>query len=239
MEYAIEIYDLCKNINGQEILKNVTMKIEKGKIYGFLGANGAGKTTLIKVIFHLIKADSGTIKILGEETLDTNNSTFKNIGSIIEMPVFYENLNAIENLEMHCNYMGVGSKSDIQYVLQTVELENASDKKVENFSLGMKQRLAIARAILTKPQILILDEPLNGLDPKGIADIRELLVKINKQNHTTIFLSSHILSEMEKIADTIGIINNGKMLEEISIKEIQSKNINLEDYYLNLLKGEN
>ncbi|SFB33586.1 ATP-binding cassette domain-containing protein [Clostridium frigidicarnis] len=237
MDYAIEVHDLCKVIDNQPILSNVNMKVKKGEIYGFLGANGAGKTTLMKVLFRILKPTSGTIKLLSQQELDSSNNVFCKIGSIIEMPVFYLNLTARQNLELHCDYMGIDYKANIEKCLQMAEISDTGNKKVKNFSLGMKQRLAIARAILTDPEILILDEPINGLDPKGISDMRELLIKINKERGTTILISSHILSEMEKIANTIGIINNGIILEEVSMSDITAKNINLEEYYLQLLEG--
>lgn len=237
MDYAIEVHDLCKVIDNQPILSNVNMKVKKGEIYGFLGANGAGKTTLMKVLFRILKPTSGTINLLGQQELDSSNNVFCKIGSIIEMPVFYLNLTARQNLELHCDYMGIDYKANIEKCLQMAEISDTGNKKVKNFSLGMKQRLAIARAILTSPEILILDEPINGLDPKGISDMRELLIKINKERGTTILISSHILSEMEKIANTIGIINNGIILEEVSMSDITAKNINLEEYYLQLLEG--
>lgn len=237
MDYAIEVHDLCKVIDNQPILSNVNMKVKKGEIYGFLGANGAGKTTLMKVLFRILKPTSGTINLLGKQELDSSNNVFCKIGSIIETPVFYLNLTARQNLELHCDYMGIDYKANIEKCLQMAEISDTGNKKVKNFSLGMKQRLAIARAILTDPEILILDEPINGLDPKGISDMRELLIKINKERGTTILISSHILSEMEKIANTIGIINNGIILEEVSMSDITAKNINLEEYYLQLLDG--
>lgn len=236
MDYAIEVHDLCKVIDNQSILSNVNMKVKKGEIYGFLGANGAGKTTLMKVLFRILKPTSGTINLLGKQELDSSNNVFCKIGSIIETPVFYLNLTARQNLELHCDYMGIDYKANIEKCLQMAEIADTGNKKVKNFSLGMKQRLAIARAILTDPEILILDEPINGLDPKGISDMRELLIKINKERGTTILISSHILSEMEKIANTIGIINNGIILEEVSMSDITAKNINLEEYYLQLLE---
>lgn len=237
MDYAIEVHDLCKVIDNQPILSNVNMKVKKGEIYGFLGANGAGKTTLMKVLFRILKPTSGTINLLGKQELDSSNNVFCKIGSIIETPVFYLNLTARQNLELHCDYMGIDYTANIEKCLQMAEISDTGNKKVKNFSLGMKQRLAIARAILTDPEILILDEPINGLDPKGISDMRELLIKINKERGTTILISSHILSEMEKIANTIGIINNGIILEEVSMSDITAKNINLEEYYLQLLEG--
>lgn len=237
MEYAIEIYDLSKEIDGQTILSNVTMKIKKGEIYGLLGANGAGKTTMMKIILRLLKPTYGSIKILGRLASDADNAHFSKIGSIIEYPVFYQNLTARENLELHCDYMGARYKENIDKYLQIMGISDAANKKVKSFSLGMKQRLAIARALLTNPEILILDEPINGLDPKGITDIRELLIEINKKHGTTILITSHIIAEMERIAHTVGIIEKGVMLAELSMKEIRAKKIDLETYYLTLIKG--
>jgi len=235
MDYAIQTKDLCKTIGDQQILSNVTMQVKRGEIYGFLGANGAGKTTLMKILFRLIKPTSGYVKLLGVDKLNDNNSIFRRIGSIIETPIFYQNLTARSNMELHCDYMDIDYKN-INNSLETTGISDTGGKKVKSFSLGMKQRLALARAIVSNPELLILDEPINGLDPKGISDIRRLLRKISTQQGTTILVSSHILSEMEKMADTIGIIDQGKMLVELSIEDIKTKDINLEDYYLKLLE---
>lgn len=236
MAYAIEVDGLLKSINGNVILNNINMRVKTGEIYGFLGANGAGKTSLMKTLYRIMKPTSGTIILLSEKIENNDNIVFSRIGSIIETPVFYSEFDACKNLELHSEYMGSGYEH-IGDTLSLFGLSAAINKPVKNFSLGMKQRLALARAFLTRPELLILDEPINGLDPQGIIEIRELLLRINKEYHTSILISSHILDELSKIADTIGVIDNGSMLAEISMGEIEQRGINLETYYLDLLKG--
>ena len=196
------------------------MHVKKGEIYGFLGPNGAGKTTIMKMLTNLIKPTSGDIEIFGHKLTDTSYEVLKRMGTIIEYPIFYEKLTAKENLLLHCEYMGYYKKEAIDQALQLVYLTNIEDKPVKDFSLGMKQRLGIARAIMTKPELLILDEPINGLDPIGIKEVRDLFKMLCKEYGITILISSHILAEIEQIADTIGIINNGKLVEEISMENI-------------------
>ena len=196
------------------------MHVKKGEIYGFLGPNGAGKTTIMKMLTNLIKPTSGDIEIFGDKLTDTSYEVLKRMGTIIEYPIFYEKLTAKENLLLHCEYMGYYNKEAIDQALQLVYLTNIEDKPVKDFSLGMKQRLGIARAIMTKPELLILDEPINGLDPIGIKEMRDLFKMLCKEYGITILISSHILAEIEQIADTIGIINNGRLVEEISMENI-------------------
>lgn len=236
MTYAVETCHLSKSIDGNAILNDITMGVKQGEIYGFLGANGAGKTSLMKTLYHIITPDAGTITLLGERIEKGNHPVFSRIGSMIESPVFYQHLSARENLELHCGYMGTGHER-IGETLAMLGLSETGGKAVGKFSLGMKQRLAIARAFLTRPELLILDEPINGLDPQGILEVRELLRQINREYHTSILISSHILDELSKIADTIGIIDHGSMLAEISMAEIEKKGMNLETYYLELLGG--
>ncbi|WP_379140218.1 ABC transporter ATP-binding protein [Paenibacillus sp. sgz500992] len=225
MGTMIMINQLSKVYKGNEIVSNVTMHIESGEIYGFLGPNGAGKTTIMKMILNLVKPTSGEIFVLNQPVLQTSFQYLGHIGSIIEYPVFYERLTAAENLQYHCDYTQIHAEERIHEVLETVGLTGVEDKKVHEFSLGMKQRLGIARAILTKPEILILDEPINGLDPVGIKDIRMLLLKLKKECGMTILVSSHIVSEIESIADTIGIINHGQLIKEVKMSEIISENV--------------
>ena len=236
MTYAVEVQNLSKSIDGCPILKNICMRVKQGEIYGFLGANGAGKTSLMKTLYHIIRPDCGTVCLLGERVAGGNSPVFSHIGSIIESPVFYNHLSAYDNLELHCRYMGAGYEN-IGETLSLLGISETGNKAVGKFSLGMKQRLALARAFLTKPELLILDEPINGLDPQGVMEVRELLRQINREHHTSIFISSHILDELSKIADTIGIIDHGSMLAEISMTEIAEKGMNLETYYLSLLGG--
>ncbi|MHA6532550.1 ABC transporter ATP-binding protein [Paenibacillus sp. BAC0078] len=225
METMIQINHLLKAYKGNEIVSDVTMHIEKGEIYGFLGPNGAGKTTIMKMILNLVKPTSGEIVVLNQPVTQTSFQYLQHIGSIIEYPVFYDRITAAENLKYHCEYTRYHGEDRIHEVLETVGLKGAGDKKVHEFSLGMKQRLGIARAILTKPEILILDEPINGLDPVGIKDIRMLLLELKNDYGMTILVSSHIVSEIESIADTIGIINHGQLIKEVKMSEIRRENV--------------
>ncbi|MBC8062073.1 MAG: ABC transporter ATP-binding protein [Clostridiaceae bacterium] len=224
MSYILRTINLTKSFNDKQILSNVNMNIKKGEIYGFLGPNGAGKTTIMKLMVNLLKPTSGEVEIFGGKLTNKSYETLKRVGSIIEYPVFYNRLTGRDNLELHCEYMGYYDKTAIDKVLALVGLEDIEKKAVKDFSLGMKQRLGIARAIITKPEILILDEPINGLDPVGIKEIRNLLKMLNKEYDITILISSHILSEIEQIADTIGVINKGRLIEEVSMDSIRDHN---------------
>ncbi|MGK9430540.1 ABC transporter ATP-binding protein [Bacillus atrophaeus] len=224
MTYTVNINGLTKTFQGKEVVSNVNMHIRKGEIYGFLGPNGAGKTTVMKMITSLVKPTGGEIEILGHKLTNTSYKVLGRIGSMIEYPIFYEKLTAQENLELHCEYMGYHDKNSIQEVLGMVNLKNIEDKAVKTFSLGMKQRLGIARAIITKPELLILDEPINGLDPVGIKEIRHLFQVLSKEYGMTLLISSHMLSEIEQIADTIGVIRDGRLLEEVSMDKIRGQN---------------
>lgn len=220
MAYVVRTIHLSKQFDGKEVVADVNMQIKQGEIYGFLGPNGAGKTTVMRLISNLIKPTSGEIEIFGEKLADKSYEVFKRMGSIIEYPVFYEKLTARENLSLHCEYMGYHDKKAIDKALELVNLKDINKKPVKCFSLGMKQRLGIARAIATKPEFLMLDEPINGLDPVGIKELRELFRTLCKEYGITLFISSHILGEVEQIADTIGVINNGRLVEQISMEHI-------------------
>lgn len=224
VEYIVRTHDLGKTFNGGNVVSNVNMNIKKGEIYGLLGPNGAGKSTIMKMILNLLKPTQGAIEIFNETLTDTSYELFKRMNAIIEYPIFYEKLTAEENLDLHCEYMGYHNKEDIEAALELVNLKNINNKAVKNFSLGMKQRLGIARAVITKPELLILDEPVNGLDPVGIIEIRNLLEMLNKEYGITILISSHILAEIEQIADTIGVMNNGYLVEEVSMDSIRETN---------------
>jgi ABC-2 type transport system ATP-binding protein len=224
MNYILRTTNLLKKYKDKEVITDVNMSIKKGEIYGFLGPNGAGKTTIMKMMLNLIKPNSGEIEIFGDKLNAKSYETLKRIGSIIEYPVFYDKLTGRENLELHCEYLGYYDKSVIDKAIKLVNLTKIDNKAVKDFSLGMKQRLGIARAIITKPELLILDEPINGLDPIGIKEIRDILKMLNKEYGITILISSHILGEIEQIADTIGIINNGKLIEEVSMESIRENN---------------
>jgi ABC-2 type transport system ATP-binding protein len=225
MTYLIRTNRLTKVYGGKEVVSEVSMHVKKGEIYGFLGSNGAGKTTIMKLITNLIKPTNGYIEIFGETLTHKSYEVLKRMGTIIEYPIFHENLTAKEILDLHCEYMGYYDKKEIDQVLDLVNLSHTEGKPVEDFSLGMKQRLGIARAIITKPELLILDEPINGLDPSGIKEIRDLLKMLCKEYGITILISSHILGEMEQIADTIGVIHNGRLISELAMSDVKLSQI--------------
>ena len=224
MEYVIKTTNLTKTFKQIEVIKDVNINIKKGEIYGLLGPNGAGKTTLMRIMTNLVKPTSGEVGVFGEVMNNKSYEILKRMGAMIEYPVFYDKLTGRENLELHCEYMGYHNKDEIDKVLKLVKLSGSNNKSVKEFSLGMKQRLGIARAIVTKPEILILDEPINGLDPEGIREIRELLKLLCKEYGITILISSHILSEIEQMADTIGVLSKGRLIKEVSMKELREIN---------------
>ncbi|MFU7515670.1 ABC transporter ATP-binding protein [Clostridium sp. HCS.1] len=221
MEYVIETKNLTKKYGNSTVVDNINLHVPKGKIYGLLGRNGAGKTTTMKMMLKLIKVTNGNINLFGEDF--RNNNLYKKIGSIIETPGFYQNLTARDNLNILAKLHGNISKKEVQEALEIVGLHTEEKKTFSNFSLGMKQRLGIAAAIMHNPELLILDEPINGLDPIGISEIRSFLLKLSHEKGITIFISSHVLSEIEQIADVIGVMNNGKLIEEVNILELQDK----------------
>lgn len=223
MSYIVNTTHLTKQFQGREVVSNVNMKVKRGEIYGFLGPNGAGKTTVMKMMLNLIKPTGGEIQLFGEKLTPSSYELFKRMGSIIEYPIFYEKLTARENMELHCEYMGLHNKKAIDEAMELVQLTNVDGKPVHNFSLGMKQRLGIARAIAAKPELLILDEPINGLDPVGIKELRGLFSILSKQYGMTLLISSHILGEIEQVADTIGIIRSGRLIEEIAMEELRGR----------------
>lgn len=194
--------------------------MKKGEIYGFLGQNGAGKTTVMKMIVNLWKPTEGMVELFGEILAPTSCEVLKRMGSIIEFPCFYEHLRGRENLQLHCEYMGYYLPGCVEQALDMLGLAQAADMPVKSYSLGMKQRLGIARAVLCRPELLVLDEPTNGLDPAGMKMLRDLLRMLCEEYQTTILISSHILAEVESIADTVGIIHRGRMMREISMRQI-------------------
>ena len=220
---VLKIYNITKKYGEQLAVDNVNMTIKKGDIYGFIGQNGAGKTTLIRLITGLIHKSGGEIELLGANEENELNKARTRVGSLIETPSFYTNMTARENLEVSRLVRNIPGKKCIDEVLELVGLKDVEKKKVKNFSLGMRQRLGIANALMGNPKLLILDEPINGLDPMGIVEIRELLKKINKEKDMTILISSHILSELSELATTYGIISNGKLIEEITAKQLSEK----------------
>lgn len=220
MKYnIIEIEKLTKKYEEDIVVNDVSLNVEKGTIYGLLGRNGAGKTTIMKMILGLISTDSGSVTLFGEQLRNNEVTIYPRIGSIIETPGFYSNLTGTENLEIFAKLRNLPLEC-VEKVLKTVNLAYNDKKVFSNYSLGMKQRLGIANAIMHDPELLILDEPTNGLDPIGISEVRDLLKKLAMEQGKTILISSHILSEIEMIADTIGIIDSGKLLYEDSYENL-------------------
>jgi bacitracin transport system ATP-binding protein len=222
--YVLRTTHLTKRYGEKAVVTDINMNIRTGDIYGFLGQNGAGKTTVLRMIMGLIRPSAGEIELFGRGLNGGRSEALERIGAIIEYPGFYLNLSAADNLEIHRRLMGMGNKESIDEVLTTVGLLDAKHQKVKNYSLGMKQRLGIARALLHHPELLILDEPTNGLDPAGIKEVRQLFLDLARQRGITFLISSHLLSEIEQLTSRIGIIHKGKLLEEIDYETLQQKN---------------
>ena len=221
-ELIIETQNLEFGFNKKErVLKNINLKVEKGCIYGFLGPNGAGKTTTIRLLLGLLDAPENSVKLFDGKFTGNKLEVFSKVGSLIEQPSLYEHLSGYDNLEITRSIRKV-SRKKVSDVLELVKLSNAAKKYVGTYSLGMKQRLGLAIALIADPELLILDEPVNGLDPNGIVEIRELLKHINKELGTTIFLSSHLLSEIEKLVTHIGILNMGELVFQGTITDLQN-----------------
>ena len=223
VDYVIETNNLSKIYSKNKVVDSVNMHVEKGKIYGLLGKNGAGKTTTMCMLLNLTHPSSGEIFLFGKDPKKYSKDLYSNIGSIIETPGFYENLTAYENLKIIAKLRGDFDPYNINSILKMVNLDNEKSKKFKDFSLGMKQRLGIAAAIMHSPKLLILDEPINGLDPFGIKEIRALLKRLSHEFGITILISSHILSEIENIADVIGFMDGGVLIDEISKDELYER----------------
>lgn len=220
-EYIIETHNLNFSYSkSNRDIEELNLQVLKGSIYGFLGPNGSGKSTTIRLLLGLLKKESGTITLFGNSFEEDRIKNLSKIGALIENPSLYGHLNAVDNLRIGANYKSI-DKSRIEEVLEIVKLTYAKSKKVGKYSLGMKQRLGIATALLSNPEILILDEPTNGLDPKGIIEMRALIKTLNENYGTTIFISSHLLSEIEKTCSHVGIIRNGKMLFQDTVKALK------------------
>lgn len=222
-EHVLRTISLNKKYNGKAVLKDLNMSIKRGDIYGLIGKNGAGKTTLIRLITGLANLSSGSIEIFDGDNDKSITSERKRIGALIEMPAFYGDMTAVDNMELVRLQKGIPGKACINEKLELVGLTNIEKKKVKDFSLGMKQKLGLAMALLGDPEFLILDEPTNGLDPMGIVYMRELLKKLNKENGVTILISSHLLSELNQLATRYGILNNGELVEQLTQKELDEK----------------
>lgn len=226
MDYILRTFDIVKKYKNQYALNKINMNIKQGDIYGFVGENGSGKTTIIRLITGLIFATSGSFELFGVKNDDPKiYDVRKKVGAVVETPSIYNNFSAYDNLKMQGILLGVKDDRKIKEVLKVVGLEELYDnpKHASNFSLGMKQRLGIAMALLGQPQFLILDEPMNGLDPEGIVEIRELILKLNKEHNITFLISSHILTELALVATKYGIISKGKIIKEISNEQLKKE----------------
>lgn len=221
-DYIIETSNLTKKFGKFLAVDQVNLLVPKGGIYGFLGPNGAGKSTTIRMLLGLIKETKGEVKVFNKSIKDDRIAILSRIGSMVETPSYYGHLTAYENLEVTRKILGA-EKKEIERVLEIVKLTEVRNKAVKKFSLGMKQRLGIAQALLGKPELLILDEPTNGLDPSGIIEIRELIKSLPKDYGITILISSHILSEIELMATHVGIINKGRLLFQGSMNDLREK----------------
>ena len=219
MNNILKIENLNTSYGKNLVLKDINLEIKEGSIFGLIGPNGAGKSTLMKSILGLVKKDSGKITLYGKEVNEKNQKeTNKNLGSLIEAPSFYDHLTAYDNLDLICDMKNI-NKDKIDKTLRDVGLIKSKDKKVREFSLGMKQKMGIAIALIGNPKFLILDEPINGLDPYGIEEMRDLFKSIVKNSNTSILISSHILDEIEKISTHIGILKNGSLTYSGSLEE--------------------
>lgn len=224
MSVIIKTKNLTKYYGKLKAVDNINLTVKRGEIYGFLGRNGAGKTTTIKMMLGLIKPTSGEIEIFGGNLGKSKHDILERIGFAAEFSGFYPNLTGAENLKINTRLLGVQKMNAVEEALSIVGIWEERNKLVKKYSLGMKQRLGIARAIIHDPELLIFDEPTNGLDPIGIKDTRRLIKSLSEKRSITIFISSHILSEIQQLADTVGIIHNGRLLEEISFNELRKKN---------------
>ena len=219
MEYILETKNLTKQYGRQKAVDSVSLHVRQGDIYGLIGRNGAGKTTIMKMISGLAAPTEGSFSIFGHEGR-TAELYMSRLGTLIEAPGIYPNMTARANLKIKCLAMGVRKKNEIDELLEIVGLADTGRKRVKNFSLGMKQRLGIALALVGEPDILILDEPINGLDPQGIAEVRETLARLNREKNITFIISSHILEELSKIATNYGIINDGVLIKEMTREQL-------------------
>ena len=231
MSCILSAEHIQKKYGGNTVLRDVSIHVKQGEIYGLVGRNGSGKTTLLRILTGLIQKHNGTV-VIGE----VNNQKIK-IAAIINDPALFLNMNAIDNLREQACLIGLSDDKKIDTALKTVGLEDCKKKLVKNFSLGMTQRLKLAMALLERPDILILDEPINGLDPDGIADLRELLIRLNRNEGITIIISSHILSELEQMATCFGILCDGEIVKELYTQDVLQSGKTLEELYMQYTKG--
>lgn len=233
MNALVQTNNLTKQYGKHKVVNSVNLSVKKGEIYGLIGRNGAGKTTVLRLISGLAKPTEGDICLFGQNIHDTVYAQNR-LGILIENPGIYPNMSAKDNIRLKCLAMGISSKSYIAELLEGVGLSAASKKKVKHFSIGMKQRLGIALALVGNPELVILDEPVNGLDPQGMAEIREIIVRLNAEQNITFIISSHILGELSKIATSYGIIEKGELKKQVLKTELTE---DLEEYFFSLTGG--
>ena len=233
----LEVENLNKNFGKNKILNDINLTIYEGDIVGLIGPNGAGKTTLIKTILNLYYPSSGEIKICGFNLKNDFELIMAKIGSLVETPDFYQHLSGLQNLKMTMMMNNIKDYEYMEKIIKLLKLNTRINDKVKKYSLGMKQRLALANALIKKPQFLILDEPTNGLDPLGIKELRDIIKFVNESFNTTILISSHILQEIENLCDEIIIIDNGYIIEQLDISDIKYQNISLEKEFLEKTSG--
>lgn len=223
MDYVLRTNALCKKYKGYKALNGLSMNVPKGAIYGFVGRNGAGKTTLIRLICGLQEPTSGEYTLYGMKNTDREIlKARRRMGAVVETPSIYLDMTAEDNLKQQYRILGLPSYDGLEDILKLVQLENTGKKKAKNFSLGMRQRLGIAIALVGDPDFLVLDEPVNGLDPQGIIEMRELILKLNREKQITVLISSHILDELSRLATHYGFIDKGQIVKEISAKELDN-----------------
>lgn len=233
MEALVQTHNLTKQYGQHKVVNNVNLSVRKGEIYGLIGRNGAGKTTILRLISGLAKPTKGSISLFGQTSHDSIYMQ-KHIGLLIETPGIYPDMSARDNVKLKCMAMGISNNSYIAELLKNVGLSAVDKKKVKCFSVGMKQRLGIALALVGNPELVILDEPVNGLDPQGIAEVREIIVRLNTEKNITFIISSHILGELSKIATCYGIIEKGELKRQFLKTELTE---DLEEYFLSLTGG--
>lgn len=222
MELCLQTKGLCKSYRHSKVLKGVNMHVPKGAIYGFVGKNGAGKTTLIRLICGLQSPTTGTYELYGKQNYSKEIALERRrMGAVVETPSIYMDMTARENIENQYRVLGRPLDGSVDELLRLVGLEDTGKKRAKNFSLGMRQRLGIAMALCGNPDFLVLDEPINGLDPQGIVEVRELILKLNKEHQITVLISSHILDELSRLATHYGFINDGELVKEISAEELE------------------
>ena len=223
--YVVETSNLTKEYNGRAVVRKVNMHIPEGSIYGFVGENGSGKTTIMRMLTGIARPTSGSFMMFGVKNTDPKiYRKRKEISAIVETVSLVPTMTALDNMKYQELYLGIKLTDERrQELLSVVGLEKVGKKKVKNFSLGMRQRMGIALALMNNPKFMLLDEPMNGLDPQGIAELRDILIKINREQNVTILISSHILSELEKIATVYGFISHGKIIEELTVEELQDR----------------